>query len=129
MDLETKNKTQEDQEEDEEDNQEENSEEEEEEEEEDEDDETSETGDASAQVPSSPLDKKSSVTRRDSISSNKSYTSQQSSSSSKPPTIYVKSFIFAPDVPIRLDYTGKRLNLDQVSLSMFHLCLQTESNA
>ena len=61
-------------------------------------------------------EKQSPVLRRDSTSSNKSLVSQ---TSSKPPTIYVKSFRFCPDVPIRLDYTGKRVNLDQVC-STFH---------
>jgi hypothetical protein len=64
---------------------------------------------------SSPITK-----RRDSVSSNKSIVSQ---TSSKPPSIYVKSFRFSPDVPIRLDYTGKRVNLDQVSPFVFRILL------
>lgn len=37
-----------------------------------------------------------------------------SSASSKPSALYVKSFVFSPDVPIRLDYAGKRVDLEQV---------------
>ena len=40
-----------------------------------------------------------------------------SSSVSRPPVVYVKSFIFSPDVPIRLDYQGKRLDFEKVSCS------------
>ena len=37
------------------------------------------------------------------------------SSVSKPPMLYVKTFVFSPDVPIRLDYHGKRLDFEKVS--------------
>lgn len=36
------------------------------------------------------------------------------SEASRPPAIYVKSFIFAPDVPIRLDYECKKVDLQKV---------------
>ena len=36
-------------------------------------------------------------------------------SSSKPSSLFIKSFLFTPDVPIRLDYHGKRVDFEQVS--------------
>lgn len=46
------------------------------------------------------------------------------SSASKPPAIYVKSFVFSPDVPIRLDYQGKRLDFEKVCFArtVYPLC-------
>lgn len=40
---------------------------------------------------------------------------QSEPSSSKPSGLFVKSFLFSPDVPIRLDYHGKRVDFEQVS--------------
>ena len=41
------------------------------------------------------------------------------SASSKPPSLYIKSFMFSPDVPIRLDYHGKRVDFEQVKVIYF----------
>ncbi|KAI1292168.1 Autophagy-related protein 2 -like protein A [Halotydeus destructor] len=44
-------------------------------------------------------------------------TQSTTSSSSKPSGMYVKSFVFSPDVPIRLDYQGKRMDFEQGALA------------
>ncbi|CAN8009581.1 unnamed protein product, partial [Ixodes pacificus] len=40
-----------------------------------------------------------------------------SSSSSGPVPLFIRSFVFSPDVPIRLDYHGKRVAMDQGALA------------
>ena len=48
------------------------------------------------------------------IDSHPTSVQNSSSVSSKPPSLYIKSFVFSPDVPIRLDYHGKRVDFEQV---------------
>lgn len=56
------------------------------------------------------------VSVSESPSRSDSSTTLQIDASSKPSGLFVKSFLFSPDVPIRLDYHGKRVDFEQVSL-------------
>ncbi|KAH8027251.1 hypothetical protein HPB51_003758 [Rhipicephalus microplus] len=44
-----------------------------------------------------------------------------STSNSTPMPLYIRSFVFTPDVPIRIDYHGKRVAMEQASLSFFRI--------
>ena len=41
--------------------------------------------------------------------------STESLKSNEQPSLFIKSFLFSPEVPIRLDYHGKYVNIEQVS--------------
>ena len=40
--------------------------------------------------------------------------STESLKSEKSSALFIKSFVFSPEVPIRLDYQGKHVNIEQV---------------
>lgn len=47
----------------------------------------------------------------------KNATSSESLKSSEAPSLFIKSFLFSPEVPIRLDYQGKYVNIEQGTLA------------